>query len=106
ADEEDIMRVLADSGNLSRAARRLGIYRSSLSVLRYPLTAREHEVLKLVAQAKSSIEIARELGIDRRTVEVHRLSIMVKLEAKNVAETIAAAYRLGLIHLHGVTRSR
>ncbi|HEY0481496.1 MAG TPA: response regulator transcription factor, partial [Kofleriaceae bacterium] len=39
-----------------------------VSVLRLPLTAREHEVLKLVVRAKSSKEIARELKIDRRTV--------------------------------------
>jgi two-component system response regulator RegA len=100
ADGEHIARVLADcSDNVSMAARRLGIYRSSRGGPRCPLTAHEHEVLKLVAQAKSTIEIARELRIDRRAVEVHRQNIMDKLEAKNAAEAIAAAYHLGLIEL-------
>ena len=69
------------------------------SVAKPELTAREREILQWIVRGKSNKDIARELKISSRTVETHRAHIMEKLEAKNTAELIAIAHRLGLVDL-------
>ncbi len=61
------------------------------------LTTREREVLQLVGEGRSSAEIARLLHISIKTVEGHRARLMTKLRAKNVADLVRAAIRLGLV---------
>lgn len=53
------------------------------TVLRQRISAREREVLQLVGQGVTSKEISERLGISIRTVEVHRSSLMRKLDATN-----------------------
>ncbi len=55
------------------------------------LTAREHEVLVLVGRGLHAKEIAASLEISPRTVEVHKSRLMVKLDARNVAELVRFA---------------
>lgn len=55
------------------------------------LTPREREVMGLVKSGKSSRVIAEELGLSQKTVEVHRSSIMKKVEVNSVAELVALA---------------
>ena len=55
------------------------------AVLRRLISARELEVLLLVGSGATSKEIAERLGISLRTVEVHRSSLMSKLDAANAA---------------------
>lgn len=55
------------------------------ATLRQRVTARELEVLLLVGTGATSREIAEQLGISLRTVEVHRSSLMSKLDAANAA---------------------
>jgi DNA-binding NarL/FixJ family response regulator len=62
-----------------------------------PLSRRELEVLRLVAEGLRSLAIARHLGITVGTVELHRRSIMRKLELHSVAELTRYAIRIGLI---------
>ncbi|WP_261817752.1 response regulator transcription factor [Vibrio gallicus] len=50
------------------------------------LTARERDILQLIVEGKRNLKIADELCIATRTVEVHRASLMKKLNAKTVAE--------------------
>lgn len=50
------------------------------------LTEREREIMALVVRGLTNKEIASQLGIGRRTVETHRLHVMRKMEARNVAD--------------------
>lgn len=52
------------------------------------LTAREKEVLGLIVKSHSNKESAKILNISNRTVDVHRASIMEKMQAENIAELI------------------
>jgi two-component system response regulator FixJ len=52
------------------------------------LTPRENEILAELAAGKQNRAIAEHLSISVRTVEVHRASIMAKMDAKNVSQLI------------------
>jgi two-component system response regulator FixJ len=52
------------------------------------LTPREHDVLSQITAAASNKVAAINLGISQRTVEVHRIHIMQKLGARNVADLV------------------
>ena len=55
------------------------------------LTAREREVLDGLVEGKRNKEIADSLFISFRTVELHRASIMEKLEAHTLADIVRIA---------------
>ena len=59
------------------------------------LTAREKEIIALIAQGLTSKEIAAKLYISVATVETHRTNLMAKLSARNVAELVSWAFRMG-----------
>lgn len=52
------------------------------------LTPQERVVLAQVVRGASSKEAARALGLSHRTVEFHRLNIMRKLGASNIADLL------------------
>jgi FixJ family two-component response regulator len=52
------------------------------------LTRREIEVVAQITAGVSSKAAAKNLGISPRTIEVHRMHIMQKLDAKNVADLV------------------
>ena len=60
------------------------------------ITAREREVLELVAEGYSTAEIARALWITEDTVRTHIKRMMVRLNARTRAQTVAIAFREGL----------
>ena len=60
------------------------------------LGRREREVLQLLASGRTSGQIAAALGIATSTVEVHRRTIMRKLDLHNVADLTRYAIREGL----------
>jgi len=62
----------------------------------YTLTKREDEVLQLIVKGDTTQEIAKQLSISSRTAETHRLALLKKLYAKNSAELVGIALRLGL----------
>lgn len=62
----------------------------------YTLTKREDEVLQLIVQGATTHEIGDQLAISTRTAETHRLALIKKLHARNTAELVAIALRLGL----------
>lgn len=64
--------------------------------LPYTLTKREEEVLQLIVKGDTTQEIANQLSISSRTAEAHRLALLKKLYAKNSAELVGIALRLGL----------
>jgi len=63
----------------------------------FQLTGREQEILQLVADGLSTKEIGEKLFISTRTVDSHRLSLMRKLEVKNIAALLRFAFKNGLI---------
>ena len=62
------------------------------------LTPRERDVLDRLVAGASNKEAGRQLGISPRTIEIHRARIMEKLGAKNVADVVRMALRLGIEH--------
>lgn len=63
----------------------------------YLLSRREKEILCFIADGLSSREIAEELSLSIKTVETHRVNIMKKMGAKNVADMIKQAIKKGVI---------
>jgi two-component system response regulator DesR len=62
-----------------------------------PLTPREREVLELVATGATNREIAGRLHLSPHTVKEHTSSLYRKLEARNRADAVLRAQRLGLL---------
>jgi DNA-binding NarL/FixJ family response regulator len=65
------------------------------------LTKREREVLTLVASGLSNQEIAEELVVSPLTAKTHISRIMAKLEARDRAQLVIAAYESGLVRRGG-----
>ena len=63
------------------------------------LTAREKEILILIAAGDSSKDIARRLFLSVSTVETHRANMMMKIDARNVAQLIHYGLQSGLVKL-------
>ena len=61
------------------------------------LSKRELEVLKMIALEMTNDEIAKKLFISKRTVDTHRQNLLKKLQVKNTAGLIKAAYSFRLL---------
>ncbi|TMR25647.1 response regulator transcription factor [Nonomuraea turkmeniaca] len=61
------------------------------------LSPRELEVLRLIARGATNREIAGRLFITEATVKTHLLHVFAKLEVKDRAAAVAAAYEVGLL---------
>lgn len=61
------------------------------------LTRREKEVLRLIVGEQTNDQIAESLFISKSTVISHRKSLLRKLNAKNTAGLVSAAYEFGLL---------
>lgn len=61
------------------------------------LTPRERQIVKHVASGLSSKEIAHQLGLSFKTVSNHRLKVMQKTGARNVAALTRYAIEQGII---------
>lgn len=55
------------------------------------LTLRELEIFRLIGQACSTKQIAKRLGISVKTVELHRIHIKTKLQARSFIELVRLA---------------
>jgi DNA-binding NarL/FixJ family response regulator len=60
------------------------------------LTVRETEVLRLIADGLSNSQIAAELYIGETTVKTHINNVFAKISAKNRADAVRYAFRIGL----------
>lgn len=74
---EDHQRALSDYNKNSEFERRLDL-----------LTPRERQVADLVVSGLPSKLMAAQLGISTKTVEVHRMNVMTKAQATNVADLV------------------
>lgn len=61
------------------------------------LTRREKDILELILKERTSTEMAEALKLSLRTVENHRVSLMQKLDARNMAGIVKKAFQLGLV---------
>ena len=61
------------------------------------ISPREKEVLILLSQGYVSREIASTLYLSSHTVNDHRKALMVKLDARNVAQMIRRGFELNLL---------
>ncbi|KAB2913253.1 MAG: response regulator [Hyphomicrobiaceae bacterium] len=59
------------------------------------LSERQRQVMNLAVQGLSNKQIANQLGISPRTVESYRAWVMERMGAKNLAELVRLAMRLG-----------
>jgi DNA-binding NarL/FixJ family response regulator len=61
------------------------------------LTDREREVLIHLAQGQTNAEVAEKLSINEATVRTYVSHVITKLEVREKAQAVAAAYRHGLV---------
>jgi DNA-binding NarL/FixJ family response regulator len=61
------------------------------------LSPREKEILQLIAEEYTSSEIAKMLFISEKTVEKHRMSLMEKLNVRNLAGLVRLAVKYHLV---------
>jgi two-component system response regulator DesR len=61
------------------------------------LSEREHEVLELIASGSTNREIAERLFLSPHTVKEHTSALYRKLQARNRAEAVQRAQRIGLL---------
>jgi two-component system response regulator DesR len=61
------------------------------------LSEREREVLELIAAGYTNKEIAEELYLSPHTVKEHTSALYRKLGARNRAEAVQRAQRIGLL---------
>ena len=90
-----------EAGDVARAVRMVGqgmtVFEPGPEASPSRLTAREREVLDLMAGGATNREIAAQLHLSPHTVKEHTSSLYRKLEARNRAEAVQRAQRLGLI---------
>ncbi|MEV4476855.1 response regulator [Nonomuraea salmonea] len=65
------------------------------------VTEREKEVLMLIARGLSNNEIAAHLQVSLATVKTHITRLLAKLEARDRAQLVIAAYESGLVAAAG-----
>ena len=63
----------------------------------YELSEREREVLDLIASGATNREIAERLYLSPHTIKEHTSTLYKKLKARNRAEAVRRAERLGLL---------
>lgn len=61
------------------------------------LTARELEVFRLLARGLSNAELAAELYLSEATVKTHVARILAKLQLRDRAQVVVAAYESGVV---------
>jgi DNA-binding NarL/FixJ family response regulator len=88
------------AADIARAVRMVGlgmtVFQPQVEVDAVPLSPREREVLDLIAAGSTNREIAAALHLSPHTIKEHTSSLYRKLGARNRAEAVQRAQRLGL----------
>jgi DNA-binding NarL/FixJ family response regulator len=90
-----------DAGEVARAVRIVGLgmtmFAPTAEQPAPPLSEREREVLDLIAAGSTNREIAQTLFLSPHTVKEHTSALYRKLGARNRAEAVQRAQRVGLL---------
>jgi two-component system response regulator DesR len=88
------------AADIARAVRMVGlgmtVFQPQVDTDAPPLSSREREVLDLIANGSTNREIAAALHLSPHTIKEHTSSLYRKLGARNRAEAVQRAQRLGL----------
>jgi two-component system response regulator DesR len=88
------------AADISRAVRMVGlgmtVFQPQVDIETAPLSSREREVLDLIAGGSTNREIAAALHLSPHTIKEHTSSLYRKLGARNRADAVQRAQRLGL----------
>lgn len=98
--ESDLLAAIHAAVAFDRKARR---ERADLAPLRqrfFSLTPREREVFPLVVSGLLNKQAAAELGISEVTLQIHRRSVMQKMEAASLADLVRIAEKLQIPITH------
>ncbi len=89
------------AADISLAVRKVGlgmtVFQPQVENHETPLSPREREVLELISGGSTNREIAAELYLSPHTIKEHTSGLYRKLKAKNRAEAVQIAQRLGLL---------
>jgi DNA-binding NarL/FixJ family response regulator len=83
--------------SIRRIAQGADVFDAPPAAPRQQLTPREREVLELVAGGFTNAEIAAELRLSPNTVKEHASTVFRKLGARNRADAVQRAQRLGVL---------
>lgn len=61
--------------------------------MKQDITPRQLEILQLLADGLNSEEIGIRIGNSKKTIDNMRISLMLRVQAKNVAHLIAIGFR-------------
>ncbi|RNC88399.1 MAG: DNA-binding response regulator [Winogradskyella sp.] len=67
------------------------------------ISSRELEILELICKQYTAKQIADSIGISARTVEVHRRSLMLKTETRNIAGLVIYAIKNNIVNIENET---
>jgi FixJ family two-component response regulator len=98
--EADLMRAINAALAQNRDGKRKTAELADLHQRFARLTSREREVLPLVVSGLLNKQAAAELGISEVTLQIHRGSIMKKMEAGSLAELVRMAGALEIPMTH------
>jgi len=93
---QDLLDAIREALALDRIERERQLERTTLRKQYDLLTAREREVLTLVVAGLLNKQIAGELGTSERTVKAHRSQVMIKMQAKSLADLVRMADKLNI----------
>lgn len=94
--EADLMRAIESALGQNRESRRRRVELADLQRRLSLLTPRERDVLPLVVSGLLNKQAAAELGISEITLQIHRSSIMKKMEAASLPELVRMAGALAI----------
>jgi len=99
-ETDDLMRAVETALAQNREAGQRGAELAGLRQRFDLLTPRERDVLPLVASGLLNKQAAAELGISEVTLQIHRGSVMRKMQAGSLAELVRMAGLLGVPVVH------
>ena len=94
--EDDLLEALARASLALRVSQSELESRNDAVARVRSLSARELQMLQALLNGLSNKQIADDLGISIRTVEMHRASLMRKLQARSLADAVITATAAGL----------
>ncbi len=89
--EQELWDAIQEAIHVGEECRQMQVWQQKMEHCLTSLTAKEREVLRLIGQDKANRVIASEMGVCIRTIEIHRVKLMNKLEAKSFPELMQIA---------------